>query len=102
MAPPSEAGKDDKICGKQSLPHANPQKINRLTLILQQIKGMVHMVLAPTMGRIKYILPERVGTLLTKAWIQKLEKDVVGKPRVTIAISYMEYLIRLQSKIMKT
>ena len=57
---------------------------------------MVQMVLAPTMGRIKSILPEQVGTLLTKAWIHKLAKDNVGRPRVQIYLSYLEYLVRLQ------
>ena len=59
-------------------------------------EGMVHMVLAPTMGRIKSIMPKKIGTLLTKAWIQKLAQDVASKPSVTVAISYLEYLVRLQ------
>ena len=56
---------------------------------------MVQLVLAPTMQRIKRILPEQVGTLLTKEWIQKLSKDAKNKPNVTVALSYLEYLIRL-------
>ena len=59
-------------------------------------EGMVQLVLAPTMQRIKRILPEQVGTLLTKEWIQKLSKDAKNKPNVTVALSYLEYLIRLQ------
>ena len=42
-------------------------------------EGMVHMILAPTMGCIKSILPEKVGSLLTKAWIRKLEQDTTVK-----------------------
>ena len=59
-------------------------------------EGMVHMVLAPTMGCIKSILPEKVGTLLTKAWIRKLAQDATGKPSVKVALSLLEYLVRLQ------
>lgn len=59
-------------------------------------EGKVHMVLAPTMGRIKSNLPHQVEILLTKAWIQKLAKDGKGRPSVTIALSYLEYLVRLQ------
>ena len=59
-------------------------------------EGMVHMVLAPTMGRIKSIWPQEVGTLLTKAWIQKLANDSKNRPHVTVALSYLEYLVRLQ------
>ena len=59
-------------------------------------EGMVQLVLAPTMQRIKYILPEQVGALLTKEWIQKLSKDAEHKPNVTVALFYLEYLIRLQ------
>ena len=56
-------------------------------------EGMVQLVLAPSMGRIKSILPIKVGDLFTKAWIQKLRKDVERKPSVTIALSYLEYLV---------
>ena len=59
-------------------------------------EGMVQLVLAPTMQRIKRILPEQVETLLTKEWIQKLSKDAKNKPNVTVSLSYLEYLIRLQ------
>ena len=57
---------------------------------------MLHMVLASTMGQIKSILPKKISALLTKAWIQKVAQDVVDKPRVTVGISYLEYLVRLQ------
>ena len=48
------------------------------------------------MQRIKSILLERVSMFLTKAWIMKLQKEVEGQPRVTVALSYLEYLIRMQ------
>ena len=59
-------------------------------------EGVVQLVLAPSMQRIKSILPERVSMFLTKAWIKKLQKEAEGQPRVTVALSYLEYLIRLQ------
>ena len=59
-------------------------------------EGMVQLVLAPTMQRIKAILPEQVDVLLTKEWIQKLRKDAENKLNVTVALSYLEYLICLQ------
>lgn len=59
-------------------------------------EGMVQMVLAPTMEKIRSILPEQVDILLTKAWIHKLAKDVVGQPNAQISLNYLEYLIKLQ------
>ena len=59
-------------------------------------EGVVQLVLAPSMQRIKSILPEKVNMCLTKAWIKKIQKQAEGQPRVTIALSYLEYLIRLQ------
>lgn len=59
-------------------------------------EGVVHLVLAPSMQRIKSILLERLSNCLTKAWIHKIHKQSEGQPRVPIALSYLEYLIRLQ------
>ena len=59
-------------------------------------EGVVQLVLAPSMQRIKSILPERLNNCLTKAWINKIQKQAQGQPRVMIALSYLEYLIRLQ------
>ena len=56
----------------------------------------MQLVLAPSMSLIRQILPEKLGSMLTRAWIQKIRKDAEGKPTVTVAISYLEYLIRIQ------
>lgn len=54
-------------------------------------EGMVQLVRAPSMGRINSILPK-----LTRTWIQKLKKDAERNPSVTVALSYLEYLVQLQ------
>ena len=59
-------------------------------------EGVVQLVLAPSMQRIKSILPEQLNMCLSKAWIQKIQKQAEGQPRVVIALSYLEYLIRIQ------
>ena len=59
-------------------------------------EGIVQLVLAPSLQRIRSILPEKVNMFLTKAWIKKLQKEAEGQPRVTVALSYLEYLIRMQ------
>ena len=58
-------------------------------------EGVVQLVLAPSMQRIKSILPEQLNMCLSKAWIQKFQKQAEGQPRVIIALSYLEYLIRI-------
>ena len=59
-------------------------------------EGVVQLVLAPSLQRIRSILPEKVNMFLTKAWIKKLQKEAEGQPRVTVSLSYLEYLIRMQ------
>ena len=54
-------------------------------------EGVVQLVLAPSLQRIRSILPEKVNMFLTKAWIKKLQKEAEGQPRVTVALSYLEY-----------
>ena len=56
-------------------------------------EGVVQLALAPSMQRIKSILPQHC---LTKAWINKIQKQAEGQPWIMIALSYLEYLIRLQ------
>ena len=68
MAPTGEAGQDGSLFRKEVC-HQPCSPTSCTCKYPPADEGMVQLVLAPTMQRIKAILPEKVGALLTKAWI---------------------------------
>lgn len=58
--------------------------------------GTSQLVLAPLFSRIKQVLPQTLGTLATRAWIQKVQEHAVQGPNLKTGLLYFEYLLRIQ------
>lgn len=54
------------------------------------------LVLAPSLSRIKEILPQAESTIATKTWIKKVQEHAVKGPHLKIGLLYFEYLLRIQ------
>lgn len=51
------------------------------------------LVVAPSFQRIRKILPEMQGILLTKEWLHELQTHAVQGPHLKIVMLYYEYLL---------